>query len=91
MSATEAVFLALVFTGVFALLASMILTRVHWRPDIPSYGRQTRFLDVTLHPERYAKDAPFCVIRSLSAVGAVLLACAAAVVAWEILATMLRS
>ena len=91
MSATEAVFLALVFTGVLALLAGMILTRVHWRQDIPPYGRQTRFVDVTLHPERYAKDAPFGVIRSLSAIGAVLLGCAAAVVAWEIVMTMLRS
>ena len=91
MSATEAVFLTLIFTGVLALLGGMILTRVHWRPDIPPYGRRTRFLDVTLHPERYAKDAPFGVIRSLSAVGAVLLACAAAAVAWELLRTMLTS
>ena len=91
MIATEAVFLALVFTGVLALLAGMILTRVHWRPDIRPYGRQTRFLDVTLHPERYAKDGPFDVIRSLSAVGAVLLACAVAAVARELLRTMLRS
>lgn len=91
MNATEAGFLVLVFTGVLALLAGMILTRVHWRPDIPPYGRQTRFLDVTLHPERYAVDAPFGVIRSLSAAGAGLLACAAAAVAWELLRTMLRS
>lgn len=91
MRATEAVFLTLVFTGVLALLASMILTRAYWRQDIPPYGRQTRFLDVTLHPERYAKDAPFGVIRSLTAVGTVLLACAVAAVAWAIVRTMLRS
>ena len=91
MSATEATFLTLVFAGVLALLAGMLLTRLHWRQDIPPYGRQTRFLDVTLHPERYAKDAPFGVIRSLGAIGAVLLACAAAAVAAEILRTMLRS
>ncbi len=91
MSATEGIFLALIFTGVLALLAGMILTRLHWRQDIPPYGRHTRFVDVTLHPERYARDAPFAVIRSLSAIGAVLLACAAAVVATEILRTMLRS
>jgi hypothetical protein len=91
MSATEASFLALLFSGLLALLAGMILTRVHWRPDIPPYGRQTRFLDVTLHPERYAKDAPFGVIRSLSAVGAALLAGAAAAVACELVRTTLRS
>jgi hypothetical protein len=91
MSGTEAIFLALVFVGVLALLAGLILTRLHWRLDIPSYGRGTRFLDVTLHPERYAKDAPFGVIRSVSAIGAALLACAIAVVAWRILQTMLKS
>jgi hypothetical protein len=91
MSAPEALFLALVFAGVLALLAGMLLTRLHWRRDIPPYGRQTRFLDVTLHPERYAKDAPFGVIRGLSAVGAILLAWAAVTVAREILRTMLRS
>ena len=91
MSTTEGVFLALVFTGVLALLVGMILTRAHWRPDIPPYGRQTRFLDVALHPERYARGAPFSVIRGLSAIGAALLASAAAVVAREIVMTILRS
>lgn len=66
----EALFLTLVFAGVLALLAGMLLTRVHWRQDIPPYGRQTRFIDVTLHPERYAKDAPFRMIRTLSTAGA---------------------
>lgn len=91
MSATEAAFLVLVFTGVLALLAAMILTRLHWRQDIPPFGLRTSFLDVTLHPERYASAAPFGIIRSASAIGAVLLAGAVAVVVWEIVRTMLKS
>ena len=39
-------------------------------------SRQTRFLDVTLHPERYVNDAPLRAIRSLTVVGAHLLAAA---------------
>jgi len=85
----EVLFLTLVFAGVLALLAGMILTRAYWRQDIPPYGRQTRFIDVTLHPERYANDAPFGLIRTLNTVGVLLLASAAAAVVWEVLQTML--
>jgi len=80
----EAVFLVLILSGVFALLASVLLTRLYWRPDIPPYGRATRFLDVTLHPERYVGNAPLRAIRTLAFVGALLMACAAAIVAKEI-------
>ena len=90
MSATEAAFLGFLFSGITALLAGVMLTRVHWRPDIPPYGLGTRFLDVTRHPERYVKDAPLGAIRGLVFVGGVLLAGAASVVAWEILQTMSR-
>jgi hypothetical protein len=85
MSTTEAGFLGLLFLGILALLAGMMLTRLHWRPDIPPYGRQTRFLDVALHPERYAKDAPRRAIQSLTVVGAFLLVCAVGLVAYEVL------
>jgi hypothetical protein len=91
MSTTEAGFLGLLFPGILALLAGMMLTRLHWRPDIPPYRRQTRFLDVTLHPERYVKDAPLGAIRSLTVIGALLLACAISVVVYEIQRVILRS
>ena len=91
MSTTEAAFLGLLFAGVAALLAGVMLTRLNWRPDIPPYGLGTRFLDVTLHPDRYVKDAVLGVIRSLTFVGGVLLACAVSLVAWEILQTMLKA
>jgi hypothetical protein len=91
MSTTELGFLGLLFSGVLALLAGVLLARLHWRPDLPPYGRRTRWLDVTLHPERYVvvDDAPLRVIRSLNLAGALLLASAAAVAAYGIvLATL---
>ena len=84
MSTTESSFLGLLLSGTLALIAGMFLTRLHWRPDIPPYGRQTRFLDVTLHPDGYVKDAPLRAIRGLTVVGALLLACAAGLVAYEV-------
>lgn len=91
MRTTEVSFLGLLFSGIFALLAGTLLTRLHWRPDIPPYGRRTRFLDVTLRPERYVRDAPLRAIRSLTAIGTLLLACAAAVVVYAILRVVLNS
>ena len=86
MSTTEAGFLGLLFSGMFALLAGLMLTRLHWRPDIPAYGRQTRFLDVTLHPDRYVRqEAPLRAIRSLTVAGALFCASAAGLAAYEVL------
>jgi hypothetical protein len=90
MSTTEAAFLSLLFTGIVAVLAGLMLTRIHWRPDIPPYGRQTQLIDVSLHPERYVKEAPLRAIRSLTVVGALLLASAIGVVAYEIIRVTLR-
>jgi hypothetical protein len=90
MITTEDAFLILLFSGIFALLAGVGLTRLCWRPDIPPYGRRTRFLDMTLHPEKYAKDAPLRAIRMLNLAGALLLAGAACVSTYEVLLTILR-
>ena len=91
MSTTEAAFLSLLFAGILALLAGLMLTRIHWRPDIPPYGRQTQFLDVALHPERYVRDAPLRAIRSLTLAGALLLGAAIGLVAYETIRVTLRS
>ena len=72
-------------------LAGLLLTRLQWRSDIPPYGRQTRSLDVALHPDRYAKDAPLRAIQILTVVGASLLACAAGLVAYEVVRATLSS
>ena len=87
----ETAFLALVFSGVLFLLASIMLTRLHWRPDIRPYGRQTRLLDLALHPERYVENAPLRAIRALTVIGALLVVGAAVVVICEILHTVRSS
>jgi hypothetical protein len=83
-------FLGLLVSGIAALLAGVALTRLHWRPDIPAYGRRTRFLDVALRPDAYVRDAPLRAIRSLNLVGVLLLAGAAGLVVYELLRTSLR-
>jgi hypothetical protein len=86
---SEAAFLSLLFSGISALVAGVGLTRLHWRSDIPPYDRRTRSLQVMLHPERYVKDAPLRVIRSLNVAGSLLIAGAAAIVASDLLRTVL--
>jgi hypothetical protein len=86
---TEAAFLSLLFTGIAALVAGVGLTRLHWRPDTPPYGRRTPSLQVMLHPERYTKDAPLRAIRTLNVAGGLLLAGAACITGYEILRAIL--
>ena len=88
MSTTESIFLCLLFSGILALLAGLLTTRVYWRSDMPPYGRRTRLLDVTLHPEKYATDGPVRVIRVLNFAGIVLLGGAVSTVIYELLRTI---
>jgi len=90
MIATEAAFLGFLFAGLISLLAGVGLTRFHWRTDIPAYGRQTSSLDVALHPEKYAKGAPIRAIQCLNLIGAILLACAAGITAYEMIHVIMR-
>src|SRR5262245_11028836 len=82
---TEAAFLGLLFSGITALVAGVGLTRLHWRSDIPPYGRRTRSLQVMLYPGRYATDAPLRAVRTLNVAGFLLLAGAAGIVAYDLL------
>jgi hypothetical protein len=83
-SRTQAAFLILLVPGVLALLGGLLWTRLHWRPDVPPFGRRTRTIDVMLHPERYAKEDSLRAIRTTNLTGGLLLASAAGVVAYEI-------
>ena len=85
MPATEGAFLVLLFAGVCAFILGMLWTRLNWRPDIPPYGRRTRALDVTLHPERYATKDALRRIRTFTVVGALSVAGAVLVLAYELL------
>jgi len=79
----EAAFLILLFLGTMALVGGLLWTRLHWRADLAPYGRQTRWLDVALHPERYAKLHALHVIRTLNLTGALLVASAFGILAYE--------
>ena len=83
MTAREAAFLILILLGVVILLAGVLRTRLNWRPDVPPFSRRTSSLDVTLHPERYARADSVPGIRTLNLAGALLLAGAIGVLAYE--------
>ena len=86
----ETAFLILLFSGVCALIAGMLWTRVNWRPDVPPYRRGTNFLDVTLHPERYATGESVRAIRTMNAAGALLVVAAVIVVGYMVLKVQFR-
>jgi hypothetical protein len=90
MNVAQRIFLGLLFAGILLLLASLLLARVHWRTDIARYGRRTRLLQVTMHPEKYTTDAPLRAIRVLNFVGILLLAGAAALVVRELFRAGMR-
>jgi hypothetical protein len=87
---TQRVFLGFLFAGILLLLVSLLLARIHWRADIAPYDRQTRLLQVTMHPEKYTTGAPVRLIRVLSFVGVLFLAGAAALVIRELFRTTVR-
>lgn len=76
-------FLVLLLLSIAALLGGLLRARVNWRSDIPRHGRRTHFLDVMLHPERYAEDHAQRGIRTLNLAGAVLLASAVGILVYE--------
>ena len=79
----ETAYLILIGGAILARLVGLMLTRMHWRDDIAPYSRGTKFLDVTLHPERYVKGAPLRTIWILNVAGALLLAGAVVVLVYE--------
>jgi hypothetical protein len=90
MSTTATAFLGFLFSGLFCLLAGLGLTRLYWRTDIPPYGRHTRSLHVALHPEEYVQDAPIRAIRCVNLIGAIFLAAAAGLTAYEVIRAMVE-
>ena len=79
----ETAYLILIGGAILARLVGLMLTRMHWRDDIAPYSRGTKFLDVTLHPERYVKGAPLRTLWILNVAGALLLAGAVVVLVYE--------
>ena len=79
----QAAFLVLMLSGVLALVCGIVWTRLNWRADVAPYGWDTRFLDVTLHPGRYANDRAVPTIRRLNIAGAFGVVSALAILAYK--------
>jgi hypothetical protein len=82
---TQALFLGLLFLGLGSLLSGVFWTRLNWRQDVRPFGRWTSSLDLVRHPERYANQDAVRAIRTMTVTGRLLLAGAAAMVAYELL------
>lgn len=80
----QAAFLVLILMGTVALISGMMWTRLHWRTDVPAYGRESSALDVTLHPERYATPDAVGVIRLLFRTGLLLVGIAVVIIGYEL-------
>jgi len=69
----QVVFLTALFAGDILLVASFVVARFNWRPDVPPYNLRTRVLDVSLHPARYVLPRVLVLFRCLTVLGWLLL------------------
>jgi len=83
-------FLAMLFGGILSLVAGLFVTRRTWRSDVEPFGRQSSYLAIALHPERFASPDRLGEIRSLNLIGAALLCGAVVALVYEALASALR-
>jgi len=72
----EVVFLTTFLSGDTLLIVSFLVARQHWRPDLPQFSRETRALDVFLHPAKYVLPKALRMIRSLQVLGGLLMVAA---------------
>jgi hypothetical protein len=75
----SALFILLLLGGILFLVGGLFVTRLTWRTDVQPFGRRSRFFQIALHPENFAKADRLREIRLLNLVGGLLL-CAALVV-----------
>jgi hypothetical protein len=83
-----ALYLVLLIGGILFLVAGLFVTRTTWRADVEPFGRRSRYFQIALHPENFAKADRLREIRCLNLIGAVLLLGALAVVSYGVIASM---
>lgn len=83
-----ALYLFLLIGGILFLLGGLFVTRSTWRADVEPFGRRSRFFQIALHPENFARPDRLREIRILNLVGGLLLLGALAVVCHDIVSSM---
>ena len=81
----ELLFLASFLSGDISLIASFVVSRFHWRQDVPPYNLRTHSFDVLLHPAKYVQPRALRATRALQLLGALLLLVALLAIAREAL------
>jgi hypothetical protein len=74
----------MLLSGNLLLVAGLFLTRLNWRPDVEPYGRGSPFLEILIHPERFATPGRLRTIRMLNLLGCVLIFGAVALLICEL-------
>lgn len=85
------VFMLLLTSGIFCIIAGSLITRLTWRPDIEPFGRKSRTFQIALHPEKFAKPDRLREIRLLNLAGLLLLCGAIVVVIVDVFRSMAGS
>lgn len=83
-----ALYFLLLVGGIVFLLAGLLVTRMTWRADVRPFGRHSRYFQIALHPEDFAKPDRLREIRILNLVGGLLLLGALAVVCRDVVSSM---
>jgi hypothetical protein len=83
-------FMLLLMSGIFCIIAGSLVTRLTWRPDIEPFGRMSRTIQTALHPENFAKPDRLREIRLLNLVGLLLLCGALVVVLVDVFRSIAR-
>lgn len=81
-------FLLLLIGGIVSLLGGLAVTRWTWRADVEPFGRRSRFFQIALHPENFARADRLRQIRFLNLVGGLLLLGALVVVGLDVLSSI---
>ena len=82
-----ALYLFFLIGGILFLLGGLFVTRSTWRADVEPFGRRSRFFQIALHPENFARPDRLREIRILNLVGGLLLLGALAVVCHDVVSS----
>jgi len=81
----QAIFLTAFLTGDVLLIASFLVARFNWRPDVPPYNLRTNTFDVLWNPAKYVQPKALRMTRSLQVLGGLLLLIAVAALARQLI------